>query len=62
VSVYPGRTATPLQAEIYAVEGRPYVPERLMQPEDVASVVLHAITLPRSTEVTDLMVRPMLKP
>jgi NADP-dependent 3-hydroxy acid dehydrogenase YdfG len=62
VSVYPGRTATPLQAEVFAVEGRPYVPERLMQPEDVASVVLNALTLPRSTEVTDLMVRPMLKP
>jgi NADP-dependent 3-hydroxy acid dehydrogenase YdfG len=62
VSVYPGRTATPLQAKIHAIEGKPYAPERLMQPEDVASVVLNALTLPRSTEVTDLMVRPMLKP
>jgi len=60
VSVYPGRTATPLQAEVHASEGKPYDPERLIQPEDVASVVLGALTLPRSTEVTDLMVRPML--
>jgi NADP-dependent 3-hydroxy acid dehydrogenase YdfG len=43
------------------VEGKAYAPERLMQPEDVASVVLGALTMPRSTEVTDLMVRPMLK-
>lgn len=61
VTVYPGRTATPRQAKIHAIEGKPYPPERLMQPEDVASVVLNALTLPRSTEVTDVKVRPMLK-
>lgn len=61
VSVYPGRTATPLQATVHEIEGKSYDPDRLMQPEDVASVVLNALTLPRSTEVTDLMVRPMLK-
>jgi NADP-dependent 3-hydroxy acid dehydrogenase YdfG len=61
VSVYPGRTATPLQAEVHAIEGRPYAPERLVQPDDVAAVVLSALTLPRSAEVTDLVVRPMLK-
>jgi NADP-dependent 3-hydroxy acid dehydrogenase YdfG len=61
VTVYPGRTATPRQASIHAIEGKPYPPERLMQPEDVASVVLNALTLPRSTELTDVKVRPMLK-
>jgi NADP-dependent 3-hydroxy acid dehydrogenase YdfG len=62
VSVYPGRTATPRQAKIHEAEGRAYPPERLMQPEDVAAVVLTALTLPRTAEVTDLRVRPMLKP
>jgi NADP-dependent 3-hydroxy acid dehydrogenase YdfG len=61
VTVYPGRTATARQARIHAIEGRPYAPERLMQPEDVASVVLNALTLPRSTELTDVRVRPMRK-
>jgi short-subunit dehydrogenase len=61
VSVYPGRTATPLQATVHAIEGKPYDPERLMQPEDVASAVLNALTLPMNTEMTDLMVRPMVK-
>jgi short-subunit dehydrogenase len=61
-SVYLGRTATPLQAEVHAFEGKPYTPERLMQPEDVASVVLNALLLPRGAELTDVMVRPMLKP
>lgn len=61
VSVYSGRTATPRQAKIHAMEGKPYAPERLMQPEDVASVVLNALTMPRTTELTDVKVRPMEK-
>ena len=62
VSVYPGRTDTPLQENVHAMEGKPYSPDRLMQPEDVASVVLTALTLPRSAEVADVTVRPMLRP
>jgi NADP-dependent 3-hydroxy acid dehydrogenase YdfG len=61
VSVYPGRTATPRQAKIHTIEEKAYAPERLMQPEDVASVVLSALTLPRTGELTDVKVRPMLK-
>jgi NADP-dependent 3-hydroxy acid dehydrogenase YdfG len=61
VSVYPGRTATARQAKIHASEERAYSPERLMQPEDVAAVVLTALTLPRTSELTDVKVRPMLK-
>jgi NAD(P)-dependent dehydrogenase (short-subunit alcohol dehydrogenase family) len=61
LSVYPGRTATPLQAAIHAAEGRPYRPERLLQPEDVAAAVVHTLALDRTAEVTDLRVRPMQK-
>jgi NADP-dependent 3-hydroxy acid dehydrogenase YdfG len=61
LSVYPGRTSTPRQARIHEVEGKPYRPERLMQPGDVASVVVNALILPRSAEVTDLRIRPMRK-
>lgn len=59
ISVYPGRTATPMQEEVHRFEGRPYDPERFLQPRDVASVVLNALALPRTAEVTDLQVRPM---
>ena len=62
LSVYPGRTATPLQARVHAEEGKAYLPERLVQPDDVASVVVNALTLPRSAELTDVIVRPRLKP
>jgi NADP-dependent 3-hydroxy acid dehydrogenase YdfG len=61
-SVYPGRTATPRQARIHALEGRAYDAERMLQPSDIAEVVLRILTLPRSAEVTDVRIRPMLKP
>lgn len=62
LSVYPGRTASPMQARVHAREGRPYSPERLMQPEDVAAVIVNALVLPRTAEVTDLHLRPFRKP
>jgi NADP-dependent 3-hydroxy acid dehydrogenase YdfG len=61
LSVYPGRTATPLQAALYAKDGKQYRPELLLQPEDIASVVVNALTLPRTAEVTDISIRPLLK-
>jgi short-subunit dehydrogenase len=61
LTVYAGRTATPRQARIYATEGKPYSAESLMQPEDVASVVLNALAMPRTAEVTDVRARPMLR-
>jgi NADP-dependent 3-hydroxy acid dehydrogenase YdfG len=33
----------------------------LLQPEDVGSTVLHALTLPRTAEVTDITIRPLAK-
>jgi NADP-dependent 3-hydroxy acid dehydrogenase YdfG len=62
LSVYPGRTAGSMQAALHAIEGKVYCPERLMQPEDVAQMVIHALGLPRSAEVTDIHLRPMTKP
>jgi short-subunit dehydrogenase len=61
LNVFPGRTATQLTAKLYAEEGRPYDPDVLLQPEDVASVVVHALSLPWTAEVTEISIRPMLK-
>ena len=61
-SVYPGRTAGPLQAALYAAEDHPYAPEELLQPEDIATMVLAALELPWTAEVTDIRVRPMRRP
>lgn len=62
VSVYAGRTATPMQESIHVYEGRPYRPEHLLRPEDIAEVVLGALALPASAEVTDVNIRSMTKP
>jgi NADP-dependent 3-hydroxy acid dehydrogenase YdfG len=62
LSVFPGRTATPRQERIHRQEGREYVPDRLMQPSDVAGIVTSALAMPRTAEVTDVHLRPFQKP
>ncbi|MER5256645.1 MULTISPECIES: SDR family oxidoreductase [unclassified Streptomyces] len=57
-SVYPGRTASAMQAKVHQQEGKDYVPSRFIDPESVATTILMAIDLPRDAEVNDLTVRP----
>lgn len=58
LSIYPGRTASRMQQEVCRQEGRPYEPERLLDPEDVAAMVLAALLLPDHAEVTEISIRP----
>jgi len=60
LSLYLGRTATPTQGAIFQREGRDYRPETLLQPIDIASVVINALSLPPTAEVTDISIRPMV--
>ncbi|MGH9380335.1 MAG: SDR family oxidoreductase [Thermoanaerobaculia bacterium] len=57
LSVYPGRTATPMQETVFALEGRPYSPERLLQPAEVARAIVELLHLGTTSEVTDLFIR-----
>ena len=59
LSVYLGRTATQLQARVHAMENRTYRPEDLMQADDVAAVIINALSLPRTAEVTDIQMRSL---
>ena len=61
ISVFPGRTATALQSFLFEIEGRQYVSSSLLQPEDVAAMVVQALALPSTAEVTDIMIRPSIK-
>ena len=61
LSVYLGRTATARQERIFQLEKRPYSRELLMQPADVAEIILAALQLPRTAEVTDIRMRPLVK-
>jgi NADP-dependent 3-hydroxy acid dehydrogenase YdfG len=62
LSLYLGRTATAMQEQVHAAEGKPYRPELLVQPEDVAAAAMHALQAPRNVEITDISLRPMAKP
>jgi short-subunit dehydrogenase len=61
LSVFLGRTASPMQAAVHRTEDKTYRPELLIQPEDVASVVVSMLSLPRTAEVTDIRMRPLIK-
>ena len=61
LSMFLGRTATPMQANLHTQQGASYHPETLIQPEDVASTLLSLLTLPHTSEVTDIHIRPMRK-
>ena len=61
LTLYLGRTATPMQEALYQQAGMAYHPERLLQAEDVASVVIQALVLPPTAEITDISMRPLQK-
>ena len=61
MSVYPGKTASVMQQRAHAAAGKPYDAASLMQPKDVAQMVLSALALPATAEMTDLHIRPMKK-
>jgi NADP-dependent 3-hydroxy acid dehydrogenase YdfG len=61
LSVFLGRTATEMQARLHGEDGKAYRPELLLQPDDVASIVLSALSLPRTAELTDIHIRPLIK-
>lgn len=57
-TVYPGRTATPMQAEVHAQEGAAYDPAQWIDAGSVATAILTCLDLPRDAVIADLAVRP----
>jgi NADP-dependent 3-hydroxy acid dehydrogenase YdfG len=62
ISVFPGRTATAMQAKVHELEGKDYQAGELIQPGQVADAVIGALVMGREAEVTEIRLRPMLKP
>ncbi|MFZ2504171.1 MAG: SDR family oxidoreductase, partial [Nocardioides sp.] len=54
-SVYPGRTATPMQQAVKAAEGEPYDADVLIQPETVARLILQVIDLPADATTPEIV-------
>lgn len=57
-TVYPGRTATPMQQKVHEQEGADYDASRWIDPASVATAILTALDLPRDAVLSDLTVRP----
>jgi short-subunit dehydrogenase len=57
-TVYPGRTATPMQQKVHAQEGKDYDAADWIDPGTVADAILHVLDLPADATVSDLTIRP----
>lgn len=57
-SVYPGRTATPMQRSVHEQEGRSYDPSAYVRAADVARQIAAVLELEPPSSVTDLTIRP----
>lgn len=56
-SVYPGRTATPMQEKVHEQEGKDYDPSEWITPDTVADAILHVLDLPPEATIPELVVR-----
>jgi short-subunit dehydrogenase len=57
-SVYPGRTATRMQEEVHAQEGKEYDASAWIQPQTVVDAVLGALDLGEDATIPDVVIRP----
>jgi NAD(P)-dependent dehydrogenase (short-subunit alcohol dehydrogenase family) len=57
-TVYPGRTATPMQATVHQQEGRDYDPAEWIDPATVVDAVVHVLDLPGDATISDLTIKP----
>jgi short-subunit dehydrogenase len=57
-TVYPGRTATPMQERVHDQEGEEYDASEWIRPETVADTILRVLDLPRDATIPDVTVSP----
>jgi short-subunit dehydrogenase len=57
-TVFPSRTATPMQEKVREQEGRTYDASRWLQPATVADSCLHVLDLPVDATIPELVIRP----
>ena len=56
-SVFPSRTATPMQEKVHAQEGKDYDPSEWITPDTVADAILHVLALPPEATIPEIVVR-----
>lgn len=57
-TVFPSRTATPMQEKVHDQEGKDYDPGEWIKPESVASTIVHVLDLSRDATIPEVTVRP----
>jgi short-subunit dehydrogenase len=57
-TVFPGRTATPMQEKVHAQEGNEYDAAAWIRPDTVADAIVGVLDLPRDATIPELVVRP----
>lgn len=57
-SLFPGRTATPMQVEVHRQEGKEYDEARWIDPATVADAIVQVVDLPGDATIPELVVRP----
>ena len=59
-TVYPSRTATPMQEKVHEQEGRTYDSSRWISADTVVETILHVVDLPGDATIPDVTVRPVV--
>ncbi len=59
-SVFPSRTATPMQEKVHEQEGRTYDASRWITPGTVADTIVHVLDLPGDATIPEVTVRPVV--
>jgi short-subunit dehydrogenase len=59
-TLFPSRTATPMQEKVHEQEGRTYDSSRWIRPETVAETVLHVLDLSPDATIPEVTVRPLV--
>jgi short-subunit dehydrogenase len=57
-TLFPSRTATPMQEKVHEQEGRTYDASRWLRPETVVDSILHVLDLPPEATIPELVLRP----
>lgn len=57
-TIYPGRTATPMQQRVHAQEGKEYDDAAWIRPDTVVDAIVHVLDLGPDATIPDLVVRP----
>src|SRR4051812_1904965 len=58
-TIFPSRTATPMQEKVHDQEGRTYDASRWIHPGTVTDAIVHVLDLPRDATVPEITLRPV---